>query len=294
MTCNVEDCDEILKTAYENKVKLFLGHNMRHMSFVLKMKELIDIGAIGEVKSGWCRHFIAYGGDAYFKDWHADRKKSTGLLLQKTAHDIDVLHWLCKGYTTRVNAFGALSLYDKIQDRHSEHERGDATFNMKNWPPLSQKQLNPVIDVEDLSMMQMVLNNGVLACYQQCHYTPDAWRNYTIIGSEGRIENFGDEPGNCVVCLWNRRIGYNHYGDEQYYILPSEGSHGGSDIDIVDTFIRYLRGETKIKTSAIAARNSVAARYYATLSLRQGGIPFDVNEPNGEIVEYFEKDVEKN
>ena len=37
------------------------------MSFVLKMKELIDKGAIGKVKVAWCRHFVAYGGDSFFK-----------------------------------------------------------------------------------------------------------------------------------------------------------------------------------------------------------------------------------
>src|SRR5450759_19804 len=66
MAITIEGCDRILKTAFRKKVKLYLGHNMRHMTFVLKMKELIDKGAIGEVKSGWCRHFVSYGGDAYF------------------------------------------------------------------------------------------------------------------------------------------------------------------------------------------------------------------------------------
>lgn len=37
---------------------------------------------------------MGYGGDWYFKDWHAERRCTTGLLLQKAAHDIDVLHWL--------------------------------------------------------------------------------------------------------------------------------------------------------------------------------------------------------
>lgn len=56
------------------------------------MKELIDAGAIGEVKTIWCRHFVGNGGDYYFKDWHAERKNTTSLLLQKGAHDIDVIH----------------------------------------------------------------------------------------------------------------------------------------------------------------------------------------------------------
>ncbi len=290
MAITLEGCDRILAAARWNGVKLFLGHNMRHMTFVLKMKELIDAGVIGEVRAGWCRHFIAYGGDAYFKDWHADRTKTTGLLLQKAAHDIDVLHWLCGGYTRRVSGMGNLSVYDKNADRHPAGERGNAGWSNQNWPPLTQKQLNPVIDVEDLSMVHMALDNGVMCSYEQCHYTPDAWRNYTIIGTEGRIENFGDEPGHCVVRLWNRRTGYNPYGDEQHFIPPVVGGHGGADPSIVSEFIRYVREGGPIATSAVAARYSVAAGCLATESLRSGSTPREVPPLPADLAEYFTRD----
>jgi len=271
MAITIEGCDNILAKAYEKNRKIYLGHNMRHMSFVLKMKELIDSGAIGEIKAAWCRHFISYGGDAYFKDWHAERTKSTGLLLQKGAHDIDILHWLCDGYTEQVTAFGGMTLYGEITDRHDPSEVGDASWSDDNWPPLSQTGLNPIIDVEDISMALMHLHNGVFASYQQCHYTPDAWRNYCIIGTEGRIENFGDEPGKCVIKLWNRRTGYNPDGDEQFIIPKEEGTHGGADPKIVAEFVRYIKEGGQISTSAVAARYSVAAGYMATQSLRNGG-----------------------
>jgi len=287
MAITVEGADRILRAAYEHGCKLYVGHNMRHMTFVRKMKDLVDAGAIGEVKAGWCRHFVAYGGDAYFKDWHAERKNTTGLLLQKAAHDIDVLHWLCGGLSTRVNAFGGLTLYDRIADRHDPSERGDASFQQENWPPRSQTGLNPKIDVEDISMMQMILDNGVFASYEQCHFTPDAWRNYTIIGTEGRIENFGDSPGNCVVRLWNRRCDYNPWGDEQYYIPPVRGGHGGADPSIVGEFVRYVKDGEKATTSPVAARYSVAAGCMATYSLRNGGVPMDIPPLPPEIVAYF-------
>ena len=157
MAITIEGCDRLLAAARDSGTKLYLGHNMRHSSITLKMKELIDSGAIGEVRAGWCRHFVAYGGDAYFKDWHAERSKATSLLLQKGAHDIDVLHWLCGGFTTRVTAMGKLSVYNQIKDRHDAAERGDADWSNANWPPLSQTGLNPKIDIEDLSSMLMVL-----------------------------------------------------------------------------------------------------------------------------------------
>ncbi|MFE7394434.1 Gfo/Idh/MocA family oxidoreductase [Streptomyces sp. NPDC057582] len=86
------------------------------MPVVVAMRELIVNGAIGKVKAVWCRHFVGHGGDFYFKDWHADRRLTTGLLLQKGAHDIDVIHWLAGGYTRRVNAMGGLTVYGGIDD----------------------------------------------------------------------------------------------------------------------------------------------------------------------------------
>lgn len=292
MAITIDGCDRILKTAFECKKKLYLGHNMRHMPIIQKMKKLIDDGAIGQIKAAWCRHFVAYGGDAYFKDWHADRTKSTGLLLQKGAHDIDVLHWLCGGYTQKVTAMGGLTVYDQITDRHSLEERGDATWSHNNWPPLSLKGLNPVIDVEDISMMLMQLDNGVFASYQQCHYTPDGWRNYTFIGTEGRLENFGDYSGDSVIKLWDRRHHYQDHGDIEYRLSCDLEGHGGGDPNIVSEFIRYIREGGKVKTSPIAARMSVAAGCQATHSIRNGFMPTDIPPVAKEIVDYFNQDLE--
>lgn len=289
MAITIAGCDHILRAAKDNGARLYLGHNMRHFAVIQKMKELVDSGAIGEVKVAWCRHFVSYGGDAYFKDWHADRTRSTGLLLQKGAHDIDVLHWLCGGYTETVVAMGELTLYGQITDRHDASERGNPRFVQDNWPPLTQKGLNPVVDVEDVSMMLMRLDNGVLASYQQCHYTPDAWRNYTVIGTEGRIENLGDGIGNdSCVRLWNKRHdGYRLEADETFSLAHREGGHGGGDPNIVAEFLRYVREGGAIKTSPIAARYSVAAGYMATRSLRNGSVPISIPPLDGEVAAYF-------
>ena len=283
MAITIEGCDRILAEAKKSGKKLYVGHNMRHMLFVQKLKELVDTGTIGQVKAVWCRHFISYGGDAYFKDWHADRRNSMGMLLQKAAHDIDVLHWVCGGYTTRVVGQGELTLYNQITDRHPASERGDATFRNENWPPLSQKQLNPIIDIEDISHILMKMNNGVLATSQQCHFTPDSWRNYTIIGTEGRVENLGEEK----VCLWNTRGPYRPEGDVQFDCTPEAGSHGGADPQIVAEFVRYVREGGTILTSPIAARNSVATGYLGTVSIRSGSTPYDIPALAPELVKYF-------
>ncbi len=293
MAITVEGCDKILQAAYDNKVRLYLGHNMRHMDFTKKIKEVVDSGAIGEVKAAWCRHFIAYGCDAYYKDWHAEIAKSTGLLLQKAAHDIDILHWICGGYSKRVVGQGGLVLYDQITDRRdpSDTSHANVSWTDNKWPPLSQKNLNPIVEVEDVSHMLMHLDNGVFCTYQQCHFTPDAWRNYTIIGTEGRVENFNDSPGECAVRVWNKRKSYNAFGDEQYFIAEAPGGHGGADPRIVQEFVDYVKTGCKISTSAVAARFSVAAGCMATKSIRTNSMPYDVTQLDPKIRAHFEADV---
>ncbi|CAM3032550.1 Gfo/Idh/MocA family protein [Rariglobus hedericola] len=275
MALTIAGCDRILAAAARSKAHLYLGHNMRHMPFVRKMKEIIDSGAIGEVKACWVRHFVGHGGDFYFHDWHAERRYSNGLLLQKAAHDIDVIHWLCGGYTRRVSGMGALTLYGDIQDRLPASKRPRPVTHNQNldvWPPSQSRGLNHRIDVEDLSSMQMLLDNGVQATYSQCHYTPDYWRSYTVIGTEGRLENFGNgEPGT-VIRVWNqRRPGYDAVGSRTHRVPKAAGGHGGADPRIIAEFIRFARDGGETATSPLAARESVAAGCRATESLRSGG-----------------------
>ena len=286
---SIDGADRILRTAYENKAKLVLGHNMRYMSFVLRMKELIDNGAIGEVKAIWCRHFISYGGDAYFRDWHADRRYANSLLLQKGAHDIDVIHWLARSYTRRVCGFGTLCLYDKLPRREQEPETPvDASFNTAHWPPLEQKDFNPVIDVEDVSMITMQLANGIQASYQQCHFTPDSCRNYTIIGTKGRIENYGDHHEDTTIELWDDRKvdSFRLRGDATFRTPPAKGGHGGSDPAIVRSFLSALRGEGTPNSTPQAARYSVAVGCLGADSIRAGGTPFEVPTLPAELENY--------
>lgn len=282
---SIEGCDRILRTAYETGSKLYVGHNMRHFPVILKMKEIIDSGLIGEVQSVWCRHFISYGGDAYFRDWHSEQQFSTGLLLQKGAHDIDVIHWLAGGYTSAVNGMGKLSVYNRCQRRSSD-QKGSAKWSDQQWPPLEQTGFSPVIDVEDHSMILMQLDNGVQASYLQSHYTPDSCRNYTFIGTKGRIENIGDY-GRCKVIVYTQRNGSGLGPDLSYDIKPLEGSHGGADPLIVGEFLDFLQHGTQTNTSPVAARFAVAAGVMGTRSIREGNGLQTLPELDQELIEYF-------
>lgn len=294
LAITIGDCDEMLRTAYETGARLYVGHNMRHMPVVTQMRELIMAGRIGAVKAIWCRHFVGNGGDYYFKDWHADRRRSTGLLLQKAAHDLDVIHWLADGYSQTISAMGDLMVYGDITDRKDRrNERMAEWFSTDNWPPTAQTGLNPVVDVEDISMMQMRLDNGVLASYEQCHFTPDYWRNYTVIGTEGRIENLDDGPGGQIQ-IWDRRHDGYAPPDEVITIEDRDGGHGGADPLLIAEFLRFAADGGPTQTSPIAARQAVAAGVVATDSLRSDGGARQVPPLDPEWITYFENGQVKN
>lgn len=276
MALSREGCDRILDTARETGQLLFLGHNMRHMPFIQLMRDCIMRGGIGEVKSVWCRHFVGHGGDYYFKDWHADRRTCNGLLLQKGCHDLDIIHWLSGERSLQVQAFGALQVYGDPAMRRAHPLPRPPRDQNETWPPAAQSELNPVVDVEDISLVNLRLGGGKLAAYQQCHFTPDYWRSYTVIGTEGRMENRGDTAEGAEIHIWNRRHSGFSEPDLRLRVPTRKGGHGGADERIISEFLSCLRGDSQPSITPLAARDAVAAASAATISLRNRGVPVDI------------------
>ncbi|WP_432543296.1 Gfo/Idh/MocA family protein [Kineococcus sp. SYSU DK002] len=287
LATTLADADRVLATATATGTPLYVGHNLRHADVVRTMKGIVDRGEIGEVKAVWVRHFVGHGGDYYFKDWHADRRRTGTLLLQKGSHDLDVVHHLAGGYTRRVVGMGDLVVYGAITDRRER--AGEAVpdrFTAGTWPPAAQTGLNPVVDVEDLSMVLMGLDNGVQASYQQCHFTPDYWRNYTVIGTEGRLENFGDTAGG-VVRVWDRRHEWTATGDREHPIGGVSSGHDDADLATLAEFFAHVVEGSPTLVSPVAAREAVATGVLAARSLRSGSVPLTVPDPPDDVVRHF-------
>ena len=290
---SIEGADRILKTAKDNKTRLMVGHNMRYMTFTNKMRNIIQSGIIGDVKAIWCRHFVSYGGDAYFRDWHADRANTGSLLLQKGAHDIDIIHWLADSHTVRVNGMGGLTTYGDVPRRPAGKEKIDGLTISEFWkkeqyPVDVLKDYYPNVNNEDLNMINMQLANGIYACYMQCHFSPDSCRNYTVIGTKGRIENYGDYCKEVSIQLWDRRSDtFNLEGDVTYRLSSDTSQiHGGADPNIVKGFVEMLQGKSTPASTPQGARNAVAAGILGAASIRSGGMPFDIPELDEDLKNY--------
>lgn len=272
-----EGCDRIIEEAKQSGKHLMVGFNMRYMSMYQTMKEIIDSGVIGDVKAVWVRHFVGLGGYFYFHDWHGTAANTTSLLLQKASHDIDVIHWLTGCYTAKVSAFGSLDYYggDKPNDLHCPDCELKNTCPEASLERLTQCAFRQEIDVEDNNMLIMELEGGIKASYMQCHFTPDYSRNYTIIGTKGRIEN---DDVNDKVYVKTRKSGtWNEMSDITYEMKKMPGTHGGADPRICEDFVNLVLYNKQPLTSPFAGRMSVAVGCAATESIRSGGkvVPID-------------------
>ncbi len=132
----------------------------------------------------------------------------------------------------------------------------------------------------------------MLGAYQQCCFTPDYWRSYTVIGDAGRMENVGDSAGAGEVLVWNRRRhGFDAVPDLRIPLTdaPSagtrapvcEGRPGAHDAAMLADFAAAVLDGAAPRTSARTARDVVAAGVLARRSIHGGGGLLPVPAPAG-------------
>lgn len=274
-----ESCDRILDAEKQSGKHLMIGFNMRYMPMYQTMKAIIDSGVIGDIKAVWVRHFVGLGGLFYYHDWHGTRANTTSLLLQKASHDFDVIHWLTGQYANKVSAFGSLDFYggDMPNDLHCpDCELKDICTDVGWNDRLNQCAFRKEIDVEDNNMVIMELDGGIKASYMQCHFTPDYSRNYTFIGTKGRLEN--DDVNNKVYVKTRKSGLWEEMSDRVYNIKDTEGTHGGADPKICEDFVNLVLYNKQPLTTPFAGRMSVSVGCAATESIRSGGKVIRINK----------------
>ena len=99
---SLEEGKKLVEAAEKHNVTLLVGHHRRHNPIISKVKELIGLGEIGEVRALNCTCWF-YKPDSYFENAPWRTKKGAGPISVNLAHDIDLMRYLC-GEVVRVQA----------------------------------------------------------------------------------------------------------------------------------------------------------------------------------------------
>jgi predicted dehydrogenase len=115
MAVTEEDCLKIRDAATKNSVIFGVCHVLRYRPYAAKFKELLDSGVIGEVITMHHIEPVAFWHQAhsYVRGNWRNEAESSFMLMSKSCHDIDWIHWLMGKSCRAVSSFGSLMHFKK-------------------------------------------------------------------------------------------------------------------------------------------------------------------------------------
>ncbi len=111
----MQECTDIEQLALKTNRIVAVCHVLRYAPYFIKMRDIVQSGIIGDVIS--MQHLEAiehiHMSHSFVRgNWHSS-KESTPIILAKSCHDLDILHWITGKPCTRIFAMGDLSYFSK-------------------------------------------------------------------------------------------------------------------------------------------------------------------------------------
>ncbi len=110
-----KECRDILALSKKTGRIVAVCHVLRYAPYFIKLRELMQSGAIGEVVS--VQHFEpiehTHMSHSYVRgNWH-NSKQTTPIILAKSCHDLDIIKWMIDKPSKQIQAFGDLKWFKK-------------------------------------------------------------------------------------------------------------------------------------------------------------------------------------
>lgn len=224
LATSLEDCFE-LYNAWRASGKLFMiGFTLRYSPHYLKIKDLVESGAIGRIVSLEFNETLDFNHGGYIMGgWRSMVKYAGSHLLEKCCHDVDIINWLVKSRVKKASSFGGLNIFSAENsgwiEKTGESKDGEKSFC--SWQPEHNPFLNEK-DIVDNQVAIMEFENGVRANFHTncCSGIPE--RRLYILGTEGAIRADTIE-GRIEL----KKIGFET--EIQDLSTEARGNHGGGD-----------------------------------------------------------------
>ncbi len=130
----LEDVLVLDKKAQELDRKVIICHVLRYTPFYNKIKEIIASGILGELVTVNATEGVGawHMAHSFVRGKWSDTKKSSPMILAKSCHDMDIIHWLVQEPCVSVSSFGSLSFFRK------ENAPKDAPLRCTDGCPVSE------------------------------------------------------------------------------------------------------------------------------------------------------------
>ncbi|MCD4824826.1 MAG: Gfo/Idh/MocA family oxidoreductase [Phycisphaerae bacterium] len=263
-------CRQIVEAAIKNKILFAVCHVMRYTPYTLKLKSLLDSGAIGEIIS--IQHLEPLGHclyvTAYVRGRWRNEAESSPMLLAKACHDLDWIRDIMGVKCLKVSSFGSLCHFRKknqpagAADRcadcsvemtcpfsaqkiymgqppvvRTEHLIDAPTGDMeKDGPEILRSRYGRCVyacdnDVVDNQVVNMEFEGGKTASFTMTGFSEQTGRRTTIFGTRGEL-----------YCNVSNITVFDFLTGSKKVIDASPGTdihygHAGGDAGLMESFI---------------------------------------------------------
>ncbi|WP_309380156.1 Gfo/Idh/MocA family oxidoreductase [Cerasicoccus frondis] len=272
MTTDAEKCQAIIDAAKRTGRNVRVTFNYRYAPSRSKVKELIQSGVIGDVKSVHFEWLLdtRHGAD-YFRRWHRDKRNSGGLMVHKATHHFDLVNWWLGSEPKVVFGLGQLGFYGRANGEkygnYRPYYRASGSEAAKDDPFAKtmddhanlkglyldaehldgyirdQNVFGDGISIEDTMNVNVLYQNGAQMSYSLTAFSP--WEGYRVAfnGTKGRIEL--DELESSYISAGDSHISDGCTHSTRLTLMPlwekpthvefpqGEGGHGGGDINLL-------------------------------------------------------------
>jgi predicted dehydrogenase len=226
------DCEKLI-AAYRDASRVFaIMYNQRTDPYYRRIRDCVSQGTLGRLKrinwivTNWFRTDVYYQSSSWRATW---RGEGGGLLLNQCMHQLDLLQWLC-GMPRTVRGFCDFGKYHDIE---------------------VEDEVTAVLDYDNDASGVFVSSSGEFPGTNRLEITGDQGSlllednrlNVAITGMSAKTFSCSTDTCFTIPDIETYEYSFTH--------------HGGQHEEILDNFVRAVRGETELIAPAREGINAV-------------------------------------
>lgn len=274
-----EGCRTIIEAVKQHGVMLSVGHVLRYTPYTQTLRRILDAGTIGEIVCIQRFEPVGYWHQAhsYVRGNWRNEAESSFMLLAKSCHDIDWLHYIMGKRCTAVSSFGSLRHFRADQQPAGAADRcldcaveADCPYSAKkiyggrlakgqtDWPysvvdPLGTPEaLEEALrngpygrcvyacdnDVVDNQVVNMQFEGGETASFTMTCFNQGGHRRTNIFGTRGEIRGTGDK-----IEVFDFMTDKWSTVEINAGAADVTGGHGGGDTVLMERFVAAVAND---------------------------------------------------
>jgi predicted dehydrogenase len=322
MAVTEADCRRIVEAVERAGVLLAVCHVLRYTPYTRLVRRLVDAGRLGEVVSvqhlepvGFSHHAHSYVRGSWRRE-----DTATFMLMAKSCHDLDWLHYIVGRPICRVASFGGLAhfrpenrpagaadrcldcgvepdcpysavrFYSRYLDRETDwpldavvdHRTEAALHEALRHGPYGRCVYASDNDVVDHQVVAMEFEGGPTGTFTMTAFNAGGYRRTRLFGTRGELHGDGETVTvHDFLTETSETLQARASGD-----ATAGGGHGGGDWGLMDSFVRAVASGDRSHILS-GPRESLAAHLavFAAERARRSGVVATVPVTGGPSVE---------